>query len=198
MAKTVAEMMYAYDLHTYRALHAMILEPGMAAVERLKDLPAETPIMEVLEKRWQYHQEEFANRGLTWPKNLTREAIARAGTDWHIFPNSIVLPTADGAIWYRMRPNGDDPDTCVVDIWSFGRFPRGEEPKIEQEHYENLEVFKGQCEFLEEDFVNLMAVNLGVKSRGWRGARTNPRQEVAVSHFRKILTEYLNMPPEDA
>jgi hypothetical protein len=39
-------------------------------------------------------------------------------------------------------------------------------------------------------------VNLGVKSRGWRGARTSPRQEVPINHFRKTLTEFLNMPAE--
>jgi phenylpropionate dioxygenase-like ring-hydroxylating dioxygenase large terminal subunit len=195
-AETFAELLYALDLHTFRALGAMVLEPGMAAIERLKDLPADTPIPELLDRRWANFQEEFAKRRIPWPKNLTREAVARAGTDWHIFPNSIILPTVDGAIWYRMRPNGDDHNSCIVDVWSFGRFPPGEEPKVEQEIYQDLDSFKGQCEFLEEDFVNLEAVNLGVKSRGWRGARTSPRQEVPINHFRKTLTEFLNMPPE--
>jgi phenylpropionate dioxygenase-like ring-hydroxylating dioxygenase large terminal subunit len=174
-AETFAELLYALDLHTFRALGAMVLEPGMAAIERLKDLPADTPIPELLDRRWANFQEEFAKRRIPWPKNLTREAVARAGTDWHIFPNSIILPTVDGAIWYRMRPNGDDHDSCIVDVWSFGRFPPGEEPKVEQEIYQDLDSFKGQCEFLEEDFVNLEAVNLGV---------------------RKTLTEFLNMPAE--
>ena len=194
MAKSVGELLYAYNLHTYRALGAMVLEPGMAAAERLKDLPESMPIMEVANHFWNNHQEEFAKRGIPWPKGLTREAVARAGTDWHIFPNSIVLPTVDGAIWYRMRPNGDNPDSCILDIWSFGRFPPGKEPKVEQEFYADLESFKGQCEFLEEDFLNLSAVNIGNKSRGWLGARTNPRQEVPINHFRRMLTEYLDRP----
>ena len=194
MAESEAEMLYASTLHTYRALHAMILEPSMAAADRIKTLPANTPDAEIYDKFWTYRQEEFARRGIPWPKNLTPEAVARAGTDWHIFPNSIILPTTDGAIWYRMRPNGNNPDSCITDIWSFGHFAPGEEPKAEQEFYPTMESFKGQCEFLEEDFLNFEAVNAGNKSRGWRGARTNPSEEMAVNHFRKMLTEYLNRP----
>jgi hypothetical protein len=63
-----------------------------------------------------------------------------------------VLPTFDGALWYRMRPHGDDVDSSLVDIWSLGRFPAGAAPVVQQEVFHGFEAFRGQCEFLEEDF----------------------------------------------
>jgi hypothetical protein len=43
----------------------------------------------------------------------------------------------------------------------------------------------------EEDFLNLAAVNEGMKSRGWKGARTNPVQEVSITTFHAALERYL-------
>jgi hypothetical protein len=130
-------------------------------------------------------------RGIVWPEGLTLEAWAAAGLDWHIFPNSIVLPTFDGALWYRMRPNGDDHDSSIVDIWSLGRFAPGAEPEVQQEIFDGFEAFRGQCEFLEEDFSNIEAVNRGVKSRGFRGVTLNPVQEAGIAHFHDVLAKLL-------
>jgi len=185
------ENMWANYTHLGRAIGGMTLEPGMAAFERLRVLPDDTPVDVVLTKLIDYHREETEKRGIVWPESLTLEAWAAAGVDWHIFPNSIVLPTFDGALWYRMRPNGDDHDSCIVDIWSLGRFPPGQEPEVTQTVFHGFEAFHGQCEFLEEDFANIEAVNRGVKSRGFRGCMLNPAQEVGVSHFQAVMKSYL-------
>lgn len=195
MAEGVPEYFWALERHTHRTLHAMTLEPMMAAAERARELPKDTGVMEVLAATWRYQHEEFEKRGLKWPEKLTREAIQACGIDWHIFPNSVILPTVDGALWYRMRPNGHDPDSCVFDIWSFGRVPPGEEPGMpQQEIFHGFAEFAGQCPFLEEDFANLEAVSQGMKMRGWKGARTNPVQETPINHFHRTLQDYLSEP----
>ena len=137
-------------------------------------------------------------RGIAWPAGLTLETWAAAGLDWHVFPNSIVLPTFDGALWYRMRPNGRDPDSSIVDIWSLGRFPAGKEPVVTQEVFHGFEAFRGQAEFLEEDFGNIEAVNRGLRSRGFRGPVLNPVQEVSVAHFQEVHARYLRDDDEPA
>lgn len=187
---SLQENMWANFGHLHRAVGAMTLEPGMAAYDRLRQLPDDTPIDEVLTKLFDYHREEFAKRDISWPEGLTLETWAAAGLDWHVFPNSIVLPTFDGALWYRMRPNGRDRDSCIMDIWSFGRFAPGSEPEVEQQIFHGFEAFKGQSEFLEEDFGNLEAVHRGVKSRGFRAAMLNPVQEATVAHFQAMLRKY--------
>jgi nitrite reductase/ring-hydroxylating ferredoxin subunit len=189
---SLQENLWANFTHLGRAIGAMTLEPGMAAYARLRALPDDTPVDVVMEKLFAYHREEMEARGIAWPEALTLETWAAAGLDWHVFPNSIVLPTFDGALWYRMRPNGDDPDSSIVDIWSLGRFPEGREPVVRQEVFHGFEAFRGQCEFLEEDFGNIEAVQRGTKSRGFRGAMLNPVQEAAVANFHAVLERYLS------
>ena len=189
--RSLQENLWANFTHLGRTLGAMTLAPGMAAYERLRALPEDTAIDVVLAKLFAYHREEMETRGITWPEGLTLETWAAGGLDWHVFPNSIVLPTFDGALWYRMRPNGDDCDSCIVDIWSLGRFAPGAEPVVAQEIFDGFEAFQGQCAFLEEDFSNIEAVNRGMKSRGLRDVMLNPVQEVGVRHFHDMLAKFL-------
>jgi hypothetical protein len=44
---------------------------------------------------------------------------------------------------------------------------------------------------LEEDFSNMELVQKGMKSQGFRGGRTNPKEELSVSNFHKNLYAYL-------
>jgi hypothetical protein len=93
-----------------------------------------------------------------------------------------------------MRPNGDDPASCIWDIWALERFPPGGEPPLKREVFNSPDEFKGRHAFLEEDFGNMMQVQKGMLSRGFKGARTNPVQEISVSNFHKVLYEYLSAP----
>ena len=45
---------------------------------------------------------------------------------------------------------------------------------------------------LQQDFENMEFVQLGMKSRGFKGARTNPQQERAVSNFHATLHAFVN------
>jgi hypothetical protein len=144
-----------------------------------------------MQRFWELQQDEMARRGVKWPERLTPEAIQKCGVSWHIFPNSIVLPTVDGALWYRFRPFRGDPSRCYVDLWSFGRFAPGEEPEVVHETYDGFEAFKDQNPFLEEDFPNVALVEEGMKCRGWKGAVINPRQESTVSHFHRTMAEFM-------
>jgi len=107
------------------------------------------------------------------------------------FSHTIILPTIDGALWYRARPNGVDSDSCIFDVWSLGRYKAGTEPAIKREFYQRLDDFKNNVPFLEQDFENLLMVQKGMQSRGFSGARTNPVQEVTVSNFHRVLHEYI-------
>lgn len=192
-AKSAIETIWAAHRITHTTLMAMTLEPTMAAVNRLREEASDDAEPAALASRlWELQQDEFARRGLRWPAALTREAVRKAGSDWHIFPNSLVLPTVDGALWYRIRPHKRDDDRCLFDIWCFGRFPPGGEPVVENEIYQGFDAFRGQNPFLEEDFANMEAVNAGMKMRGWTGARTNPIDELSVNHFRRTIADYLS------
>jgi phenylpropionate dioxygenase-like ring-hydroxylating dioxygenase large terminal subunit len=180
-------------------LKAMYTDDSVAAARRmLEELPAEATPDEVAAKFAAIHCEITQSKGANWPVDLTAEAMVKAGIDWHIFPNTIVLPTIDGALWYRARPNGVDINSCIFDVWSLGRYKAGTEPVIKRELYERLEDFKNNVPFLEQDFENLLMVQKGMQSRGFAGARTNPRQEVTVSNFHRVLHEYIYKPSGSA
>lgn len=192
---SVIETLWALARWQYEWLYAMTLDPGMEAWNRLKEEAGpDTPPMELFARQFELHREALETRGVAWPETMTMEAIARAGTDWHIFPNSIVLPTVDGALWYRVRPNRDDPDSCVFDIWCLGRYGPGQEPKITRGETTGFEPFRGKNPFLEEDFANMEAVHQGMKSRGFSGARINPHQEFQIANFHRAIHHYIDDP----
>jgi hypothetical protein len=92
-----------------------------------------------------------------------------------------------------MRPNGDDPASSWWDVWTLVRVPPGQEPqKAKHEVFKNLADYKGRNPFLEEDFSNMEDVQKGMRSRGFRGMRTNPVQESVVSNFHRHIYEYLS------
>jgi hypothetical protein len=129
--------------------------------------------------------------GARWPEQLTDAEVAAAGGTYIIFPNTICLAAYDGILWYRVRPNGDDPDSCLFDIWWLGRYAPGQEPDYHHEIYDTPAQFAGQNPFLEQDFANMGKVQRGMKSRGFSGGRTNPLQERAVSHLHEVVFDYL-------
>lgn len=173
-------------------LSAMYTEKAVAAARRLMvDVaPSATPA-EVGAAFAAFHREITLAAGAAWPDGLTSEKMIRAGIDWHIFPNTILLPTIDGALWYRARPNGSDPDSCLYDVWSLGRYKDGDQPQLKREFYPDWEKFRGQLAFLDQDLNNMQMVQKGMHSRGFSGSRTNPVQEVSISNFHRVLHQFI-------
>jgi len=185
--------------HTYemmvelnKTLLCQYLDPCISAAKRLlTELPPGMPSEEVYGAFWKFHKEEMEATGAKWPENLQQSDLW--STAWHIFPNTSILPTIDGGLVYRMRPDGMSNDKCILDMWALARFAPGKEPSPPHEIYPTLESFKGQNPFLEQDFRNLLAVQVGMQSRAWAGGRPNPHQETTVVNFHKNLRRYLNL-----
>jgi phenylpropionate dioxygenase-like ring-hydroxylating dioxygenase large terminal subunit len=182
------------DFYAYlkRALDSNMTDTLLAAARRLPaELPPGTSPEKVLVELQRMAVEQDAARGVSWPQ-ITPEQYLQAGTDWHIFPNMILLPMATNCLGYRARPDGDDPDSCIFEVYQLERFPEGQEPEVENLRNDDLqdEAFWG--EILLQDFQNMSAVQRGMKSSGFGGPRTNPRQETALRNFHRVYHEYLN------
>jgi nitrite reductase/ring-hydroxylating ferredoxin subunit len=130
-----------------------------------------------------------AARGVIWP-TLDPALLPETGHDWHLFPNSVVLQGITYALCYRARPNGADPDSCIFETYVIERYPEGQEPQTEWVNVPDPGDDRWP-EVLQQDFENMPFVQRGMKSRGFRGARPNPRQEVAVHHFHRTLAGYM-------
>jgi len=178
------------DLLTiYHTLHGLVHDEGARAAERvLAELPEGATLDQCYIAYGKFLHEEYAKSGITLPD---LSSVNSHVTEWQVFPNTSILPSPEGAFWYRARPNGDDPDSTIFDVWSLGRFAPGKEPKVKQEIFETLEDFKGRNPILEQDFSNMIAVHKGIRSRGFRAARPNPTQESNVYNLHRVLHEYV-------
>jgi len=176
-------------------LKAIFSPRDAEAVGRLlTEVPADAEAMEVLGQSLNFQRQAAESSGAGWP-NLSPEKMAEAGTDWHVFPNLVMLMFADGLLAYRARPDGDNPDSCIYDIWSLVRYAPGTEPDYRREFYHGSEDWKTDTEqrfgkILAQDFMNMEHVQQGMKSSGFKGSRTNPKQESSVSNFHRVLWEY--------
>jgi nitrite reductase/ring-hydroxylating ferredoxin subunit len=162
-------------------------------VDRLvEEVPREADWGEVLMKLGQFTIEDLAAKGIESPI-LTPEQIAELGSDWHIFPNHIMISSANAVLAYRARPNGHDPDSAIWDVYSLLRYPPGEEPEVEHEWCNDLSDEEAWPKVLRQDFANMVGVQQGMKSRAFKGSRTNPKQEVPVSHLHRTLREFMGL-----
>jgi hypothetical protein len=184
------------DLNT--TLAAIFSERATEAVRRLRtEVPANVTHGEIMTKMYQFIREACEACGAGWP-NISFEQMAKAGTDWTIFPNLIILMQPDAALVYRVRPNGSDVDTCIFDVWSLQRYAPGAEPKLNRRMHHGEHDWQRIGEVspvLLQDFSNMAAVQQGMKSVGFPGCRINPLQESMIRNHHETLREYFSAAP---
>lgn len=175
-----------------RTLKGIWSPRAVAATHRvMHELPPDTPPEVASAKMVQFWKEAAEAEGAGWP-SITLEQMDKAGYDWHVFPNFIFLMGPDGGLFYRVRPNGDDRESCIFDVWSLVRYVPGGEPEIKHEFYENWR----DCDLgliLTQDFLNMEQVHRGMKSSGFSASRTNPLQESPLVNFHRALRDYLGL-----
>jgi len=187
---------YRRNIHDFvemleRDLKAQI-PPRMAQVTQrlITELPEDAPLIDVLIKYGQLAYETATAEGIDFP-HLTPEEIARAGTDWHLFPNMVFLPAPDGMLAYRARPDRNDPERCIFDVYSLVLYAPGAEPPLERQSFADWRDHDEWGLILEQDFQNMTEVQRGMRSRGFKGSRANPVQEKSVSNFHRALREFI-------
>ena len=173
---------------------ARILEVGCgngAATKLIMEhLPPDVDPLTAFGAAIEFGRKAAEEEGCGYPPNLTAEAMFKAGTDWHVFPNCVTLPYFDGAVWYRARPDGDDPNKCIFNIWSLKRYAEGKEPKVVTEVHKDI-TGKSFGLIVDQDVANMEKVQRGMKSRGFSYARPNPVQEVEIINFHRTLEQYV-------
>jgi phenylpropionate dioxygenase-like ring-hydroxylating dioxygenase large terminal subunit len=181
--------LYLFNKEIWDTLQATATLEMLAAAKRLSELPENADPFTIYGAFAQFHREEAARNNRPFP-DVPVEAMMASGTDWHIFPNFVFLHQPTNMLWYRARPNGDDPDSCIFEINVIERFAEGAEPKVEVDHGDDWRTVDWGL-ILSQDFQNMGEVQKGMKSRGFKGARTNPVQERAISNFHRVLHHYL-------
>lgn len=171
-------------------LNATTTQTMVDVANRLvEELPEGTPAQEVQMHLMKRTVEEDAKQGVVWPRIEPAQATA-AGIDWHIFPNTVIIQGPTFALCYRARPDGDDPDSCIFEVYTLQRYPEGQEPKPENLHCPTIDEATWR-KVLCQDFSNMADVQRGMKSSGFKGLRPHPVEEQAIVNFHRSLAKYM-------
>lgn len=163
-----------------------------AAQQTLASLPDDTPIYDAAGAAMMAMKSAADADDAYFPL-LSPEETAQVGSDWNLFPTLSIVPAFDGALIFRALPRGDDPNKCTLEMISLLHWGKGKEPKVEKQH---LDDWRSQHKdlippLLVQDLINMEDVQKGMHSIGLKAMRPNPVQEVQVSHFHKVINQYL-------
>jgi phenylpropionate dioxygenase-like ring-hydroxylating dioxygenase large terminal subunit len=119
-----------------------------------------------------------------------------------LFPNFAPWAGHGTVITYRHRPNGDDVDSSIMDIFLLTRYPEGTEPPPDAPTYRLAidEPFSdaahvmgaGLSNVFNQDGANLPQVQKGLKASKKGAVTLGNYQEVRIRHFNQTLDKYLN------
>ena len=119
-----------------------------------------------------------------------------------LFPNFAPWAGHGTVITYRHRPNGDDVDSSIMDIFLLTRYPEGTEPPadvppyrldIDEPFSDAAEVMgAGLSNVFNQDGANLPQVQRGLKASKKGAVTLANYQEVRIRHFHQTLEKYLN------
>ncbi|MEM5388828.1 aromatic ring-hydroxylating dioxygenase subunit alpha [Paraburkholderia phymatum] len=189
-AKDRAQKIHTYFMLLNRDTGALFTERKVRAMARLaNELPTDASYMDTLLAMDRLHREEGKKDGLNWDQ-FTLEDVGAVGLDWNIFPNIAFLPQEDGALVYRARPNGNDPDSCVFDIYSLERFAPGKAPKPQVEVIRDWRDTSWPRVFV-QDFENLNEIQQGMKSQAFTVGRANPIAELTNINLHYHVRRYV-------
>ncbi|MFC1437267.1 aromatic ring-hydroxylating dioxygenase subunit alpha [Streptacidiphilus sp. N1-10] len=161
------------------------------AAEALKT--AEVPEgMNAGEYMLQLYRELSVAEGYDWPE-IPAEKWADAGTAWNVFPNTILLPNQGSSFMYRARPNGDDPDSCVFEIFSLDQVPVADYGRKRDHQPEFFEDFRDADlgEVFTQDLMNAKEVTVGMHSPSFDGHRLSEDQEMTIYNHHRVADRYL-------
>ncbi len=157
------------------------------AAKRLKhELPEGTAAMDVLKHWLSSARRDDAARGVIWP-TVDPAHTAKSGTAWQVFPNFQIGHAVNNMLCYSARPYGHDPDKCIFEAAVYELFPSGAEPQTEWEYTPRDQ----WPPVLQQDFVNMAAVQKGMKSMGFSGAKPNPYRERSTVNLHRNLADFV-------
>ncbi len=177
--------------YLFEDMKALETERSVRAAQQLRT--AEVPEgLTAGQYQLELYRELSIAEGYDWPV-ITPEQWAAAGTAWNVFPNSILLPNQGSVIWYRARPNGDDPDSCIFELGCIEQIPIAEydtprdfEPQFFDDFHEaDLGVI------WEQDLDNAENVTVGMHSPSFDGHRLSTEQEMAIYNHHRVADRYL-------
>ncbi len=119
--------------------------------------------------------------------------------EYLLFPNMVPWGGQALPITYRFRPNGDDPETCIMEImFLFSKAPDGTHPAPAQmrmlgpdENWADAPELGSAAMVADQDTDNLRRIQKGLRASRKPGVTLARYQESRIRHFHATLDAYL-------
>jgi phenylpropionate dioxygenase-like ring-hydroxylating dioxygenase large terminal subunit len=125
----------------------------------------------------------------------TPETCAMWGGEIFVFPNLLILPNLGNTMLYRSRPNGDDPDSCVFEIFSTRTYPADTPiPRAEVELMTALDNPEQFRLIPRQDLANIPRIQKGLHSDACKQVWFSNYHEQTIANMHRELDRYLAAP----
>lgn len=118
--------------------------------------------------------------------------------EYFIFPNFMPWAGVGAPLQYRFRPNGLDPDSCIMDVLLLLPCSPGMRPKAVKTHWltpdeswTNAPELGGLGRIFDQDTKNLRRIQQGLKASRKPGITLSRYQESRIRHFHQMLERQL-------
>lgn len=125
----------------------------------------------------------------------TPENAAMWGGEVFIYPNMLILPNLGNIMMYRIRPNGDDPNKCIFEIFSTTTYnDQTEVPRAEPMIVTDATDPEQLLLIPRQDFGNVGRIQKGLNTNGIRQIWLAKHHEVMILNMHQWLDKYLGAP----
>ncbi len=143
-------------------------------------------------------QKYSASTGRDFSKLSTSEAIDLI--QYFLFPNLGPWAGMATPLVYRFRPNGDNPEECIMEIMMLfskekdGSHPPAARPTIVglEQSWHDVPGMGAAADVTDQDTENLKRIQRGIRTSRRQGAAMSVYQEGRIRHFHRTLDEYMN------
>ncbi|MDG2028803.1 MAG: aromatic ring-hydroxylating dioxygenase subunit alpha [Acidimicrobiales bacterium] len=188
-AERVARPEYFATMMAYQNTHigSLATARDVRAARSLVDADLDGPVFPAY---IQACKELARAEGVESYPNMSMDEYVAGNGDWHVTPTMVFLVEQSCVLGYRMRPNGDDPDSCLWDVFSLEHMREDEVPHTTWEHYPTWRDHDwGQL--ITQDLKNLGDIQKGMYSHGFDGLWINTKQEGSVINHHRIADRFL-------
>lgn len=108
----------------------------------------------------------------------------------HVFPNLTFLPAYGNSIAYRVRPDGDDPESCVFEVWAL-QIPAADDADPDPPVVEDVPDVEDWPQIFKEDFGNVRRQQKGVRTKGLADLIMSEKYEAMIVNHHATVDKYL-------
>jgi phenylpropionate dioxygenase-like ring-hydroxylating dioxygenase large terminal subunit len=149
--------------------------------DRIRDLPDEELFPRFYEELYKY----AADAHIPLP-----DPDPNAATFGFIFPNMVVLGITGNMLFYRARPNGNDPNSCIFEALAM-QIPREDEMDNAPARPEGPLAVEDWPFVLRQDVENISRQQIGYRSDAFSEATMSPRYEPMIYSLHNEIDRYI-------